>query len=71
VFGGGADDVIYPDTVLRVAVLIQRSQQTGWARASDGRPEQQLPKYTLEVQLSADGLSTVTETKTVPARLLP
>jgi hypothetical protein len=70
-FGGGADDVIYPNSVLKVAVLIQRSETTGFARVSDGHPEQMLKPFSLAAQLSADGVSTAAESKTIPGKPLP
>lgn len=66
VFGGGADHVIYPGTVLKIAKLDQRAKASSWARVGDGRLEYYFEEYTLTVELSADEIPVTKDSKTIP-----
>jgi len=66
VFGGGADHVIYPDTVLKVAKLDQRAKQSGWVRAGDGHEEWYFEEFTLNIELSADEVPVTKDSKSIP-----
>lgn len=71
VFGGGADDVIHPGTLLKIAVLVQRANATGWAHIGSGHQEFAFEKYILTAELSADEMLSITESKTIPGKPLP
>jgi len=66
VFGGGADHVIYPETVLKIAKLDQRAKASGWVRVGDGRQEFYFEEYTLTAKLSADEMAVTKDSKTIP-----
>lgn len=71
VFGGGADDVNHPGTLLKIAVLVQRANATGWVDVGSGHQEVAFEEYILTAELSADEMSIITESKTVPGGPLP
>jgi hypothetical protein len=71
VFGGGADHVIYPGTVLKIAKLDQRAKASGWVRASDGRQAFYFEEYTLTAELSADEMPVTKDSKTIPKMEIP
>jgi hypothetical protein len=56
VFGGGADHIIYPGTVLKIAKLDQRAKPTGWVRAGDGLQEWFFEDYTFTVSVRGNHL---------------
>lgn len=56
-FGGGADDVVYPGTHLQVAKLTQRSRHSEWMRAGETLPRHIFPKLEFNAELAADGIS--------------
>lgn len=66
VFGGGADDVIYPGTTLRIAKLSQSAKETDWNATRGGRQAFYLEEHTFTAQISADEVSSTTESKTIP-----
>ena len=61
VFGGGADHVIYPGTVLKIVKLDQR------AKTSDPQTFY-FDEYTLTAEMSADEVPSTTESKTIPRK---
>jgi hypothetical protein len=67
VFGGGADHVIYPGTVLKIAKLDQRAKATGWVSAG-GNKEHGFEEYTLMAELSADEIPVVKDSRTIPRK---
>ena len=70
-FGGGADRVIYPGTVLKIAKLDQRAKTTGWAQVGDNRQEFYFEEYTFTVELSADEVPVTTDAKKLPRLEIP
>jgi hypothetical protein len=56
VFGGGADDVVYPGTHLEVAKLTQRSRVAQYQRPGVAPPAQYFPEYEFKCGLAADGV---------------
>jgi hypothetical protein len=55
-FGGGADDVIYPGTHLEVAKLTQRSRVSEWQRPGAASPAQYFREFEFKAGLAADGV---------------
>jgi hypothetical protein len=66
VFGGGADHIIYPGSVLKIAKLYQQAKPTGWVRAGEGLQEWIFEDYTFTVELSADEVPLTRDSKSVP-----
>jgi hypothetical protein len=65
-FGGGADDVIYPGTHLEVAKLTQRSQVSEWQRLGAVSPSQYFREFEFKAELAADGVPYETVSFTLP-----
>jgi hypothetical protein len=63
VFGGGADHVIYPGTVLKVAKLDQRAKGSGWMSVPGGRQTFYFEEYTFTAEISADEALSTTHSK--------
>lgn len=55
-FGGGADNVVYPGTFLEIAKLTHRSQSSGWARAGETVPTQVFRQFEFMAEVAADGV---------------
>jgi len=69
VFGGGADHVIYPGTILKVARLDQRAKRSEWQPVGSGSREKFcFEGFTFSAEIAADEVLSQTEHKTVPAR---
>jgi hypothetical protein len=66
-FGGGADHVIYPDTVLKIAKLDQSAKASG-SHLPGGQEGFYFEEYTLSAELSADEISVTKESKTIPRK---
>jgi hypothetical protein len=66
VFGGGADHIIYPGTVLKIAKLDQQAKPTGWVRVGDALQEWFFEDYTFAVELSADEVPLTRDMKSLP-----
>jgi hypothetical protein len=62
VFGGGVDHVIYPRTILKIAVLEQREKRIGGQVVFE--------KLTLTVEPAADEFPTTTDSGTIPEKIL-
>ena len=71
VFGGGADRVIYPGTVLKIAKLDQRAKASGWVRGGDSRQEFYFEEYTFTVELSADEVPVTKDAKALQRLDIP
>ena len=71
VFGGGADHVIYPGTVLKIAKLDQRAKAGDWIRVGNGRRECYFEEYTLTAEISADEVPSTTDLKTIRRLEIP
>ena len=71
VFGGGADRVIYPGTVLKIAKLDQRAKASGFWRFGDGRQEFYFEEYTFTVELSADEIPVTRDARKLPRLDIP
>jgi hypothetical protein len=54
IFGGGADDVIYPGTHLTIAKMTHRSQMSGWVKVGTNTPTQIFKEVKFEVEIAAD-----------------
>jgi Putative DNA-binding domain len=65
VFAGGADHVIYPGTVLKIAKLDQRAKLSGWVRPGDSRQQWYFEEYTLTVEISADEVPVTKDSKSI------
>jgi hypothetical protein len=68
VFGGGADHVIYPGTVLKIAKLDQRAKASGWVRVGDSNQEYYFEVYTLMAELSANEIPVTKDSRTIPRK---
>ena len=66
VFGGGADDVVYPGAQLAVAKMTHRSQMSGWTRAGTNTPSQLFKEVQLNVEIAADGVPYQSALLTLP-----
>jgi hypothetical protein len=71
VFGGGADRVIYPGTVLKIAKLDQRAKASGWVRVGASRQEFYFEECTFTVELSADEVPVTRDAKKLPRLEIP
>jgi hypothetical protein len=71
VFGGGADHVIYPGTVLKIAKLDQRAKASDWNPARGGRQAFYFEEYTLTAEIAADGVPNTVDSKTIPRKDIP
>jgi hypothetical protein len=71
VFGGGADDVIYPGTVLKVAKLTQRARGKDWKPTQGGRQQFYLEEYTFTAEVAADGVQGIEQSRTLPRLEIP
>jgi hypothetical protein len=65
IFGGGADDVVYPGTNLEVAKLTQRSRVSEWQRPGVAAA-QHFPQYEFKCGLAADGVPYLTDSFILP-----
>jgi hypothetical protein len=54
IFGGGADDVIYPGTHLTIAKMTRRSQMSGWVKAGTHTATQIFKEVRFDVEVAAD-----------------
>lgn len=54
IFGGGADDVIYPGTHLAIAKMTHRSQMSGWVKVGTNTPTQIFKEVNFEMEIAAD-----------------
>jgi hypothetical protein len=71
VFGGGADHVVYPGTLLKIAVLDQRAKASDWNPAHGGRQTFYFEEYTLTAELSADEARSTVNSRTIARREIP
>lgn len=68
IFAGGADHVIYPGTVVKIATFDQFARPTNWVRFGEGYQELYFDEYSLTVDLFADEMAVTKDTKSVPRR---
>jgi hypothetical protein len=71
VFGGGADHVIHPGTVLKVAKLDHRAKASEWNPSLGGRKKFYFEEFTFTAEISADEVPSVVASKTVPREEIP
>src|ERR1017187_9602732 len=71
VFGGGADHVIYPGTVLKIAKLDQRASASNWVPTRGGRQTFYFEEYTLAAEISADEVPITIDSITIPRKDIP
>jgi hypothetical protein len=63
VFGGGADHVIYPGTILKIAKLGQRERRQNGERV--------FLEYPITVELAADDIPSTADSRVLPERKIP
>lgn len=66
VFGGGADDVVYPGAQLTVARITHRSQMSGWTRIGTNTPGQLFKEVQFNVEIAAEGVPYQSALLTLP-----
>jgi hypothetical protein len=66
VFGGGADNVVYPGTTLEVARLTQRSKESEWQRVGPTERNRYFEAFVFHADLSADEIPNSTHSFTLP-----
>ncbi len=71
VFGGGAEYVVYPGTVLKVVKLTHRSKGSGFFNVSTGRKELFFEELKFTAELAADGFPSTSDSKTLPYLSIP
>ena len=71
VFGGGADHVIYPGTLLKIAKLEQRASASNWNPTRGGRQTFYFEEYTLTAEISADEMPSTVDSKAVRRKDIP
>jgi hypothetical protein len=67
IFGGGADHVVHPGTLMKVAKLEQRAEPSGWQRAG-GQTVLQFRRVNLDVELAADEFPNTMSSTTLDQR---
>jgi len=65
VFGGGADHVVYPGTLLEIAKLQQPAERSQYQRVRGGTTSFCFEGLTLTVQLAADEFPSTTDSRTI------
>jgi hypothetical protein len=65
-FGGGADDVIYPGTVLKITKLDQRARLSQWQRAGVNARDYVFDEAMVTAEIFADDAEVRNEQITIP-----
>jgi len=71
VFGGGADHVIHPGTLLKIAKLEQRAVRRVWKPADGGRQTFYFEEYILTAEIAAAEMQSSSDSKTIPRKDVP
>jgi hypothetical protein len=66
VFGGGADNVVYPGTTLEVAPLSQQSKVSEWLGPGSAEQKRYFEEFVFKADLSADEVPNTTLSFTLP-----